>query len=123
MTSIVDWLNGKKTYILGVAGAVLGVLVALGVLTPPQQDEASKGLLDSFNHLIGLAVGLVSLLHVFQRQGSAKAEQAANTAAVMAQQATNNSLTAAQQATSASVAASGAQLAAEETKTAVEQKP
>jgi len=39
MLNIIDWLKGKKTYILSVLTALYGVLVAFGVIviTPNQE--------------------------------------------------------------------------------------
>ena len=39
MLNIINWLSGKKTYIIAVVGAVLNLAVAFGWITPENLTE------------------------------------------------------------------------------------
>ena len=91
----IDWLSGKKTYIMGLLTLILAFIVQLGFLTPDQSSDIGKGIAAVLERFIALAMDAAALLAIFLRLGSAKAETAATDAKFAAITAQGHAATAA----------------------------
>ena len=74
MQAFIDFLSGKKSYILGVLTALFGVMVSLGYMGQEQQTEALQHFARGIEQIIGLAVSAQGLLAIFLRLGISKTE-------------------------------------------------
>ena len=75
LQAIWDFLNGKKTYLLSLLGSVMGVVIALGYLSPQQSDDVRQAVgavYDSLVAFLGTLMTLISLLAATIRHGISK---------------------------------------------------
>ena len=73
----IDWLSGKKTYIMGLLTLILAFIVQLGFLTPDQSSDIGKGIAAVLERFVALAMDAAALLAIFLRLGMYKTEVAA----------------------------------------------
>ena len=81
IAGVLSLANGRRTYLLGIAVALLGVLVASGVISPEDAAQVRALLETGWEQVFGLAATLVGLAMMAQRAGS-KADSAALSAQI-----------------------------------------